>query len=121
MEQKYPRKVGHHLRKYVTDWSIAGTIIAATGAAPEHWLSETLKRAPHVPLPSWLHGVDFRLLAVVSGVGIIVADNVWRKHRRGRTVHAAPAAAMPHRPSIVVLPFKNLSGDPAQDYFASGM
>jgi TolB-like protein/DNA-binding CsgD family transcriptional regulator len=28
---------------------------------------------------------------------------------------------LPDKPSIVVLPFANLSGDPAQDYFADGM
>jgi len=28
---------------------------------------------------------------------------------------------LPDEPSIVVLPFANLSGDPAQDYFADGM
>src|SRR5581483_2736096 len=36
----------------------------------------------------------------------------------------APAAAMltlPNKPSIAVLPFSNLSGDPEQDYFADGM
>ena len=27
----------------------------------------------------------------------------------------------PHRPSVAVLPFANLSGDPAQDYFADGV
>ena len=30
-------------------------------------------------------------------------------------------AAIPDRPSIAVLPFANLSGDPDQDYFAEGM
>jgi len=32
-----------------------------------------------------------------------------------------PAFALPDKPSIAVLPFQNLSGDPAQDYFADGM
>jgi TolB-like protein len=35
--------------------------------------------------------------------------------------HDAPATASPPRLSIVVLPFANLSGDPAQDYFADGI
>jgi TolB-like protein len=29
--------------------------------------------------------------------------------------------ALPGKPSVVVLPFQNISGDPAQDYFADGM
>ncbi|MBR0827277.1 tetratricopeptide repeat protein [Bradyrhizobium manausense] len=32
-----------------------------------------------------------------------------------------PALALPNKPSIAVLPFTNLSGDPEQDYFADGM
>ena len=33
----------------------------------------------------------------------------------------APALTLPDAPSIAVLPFKNLSGDPEQDYFADGV
>jgi adenylate cyclase len=34
---------------------------------------------------------------------------------------ANAALALPSKPSIAVLPFANLSGDPEQDYFAAGM
>jgi adenylate cyclase len=34
---------------------------------------------------------------------------------------ARPSLPLPDKPSIAVLPFTNLSGDPEQDYFADGM
>jgi len=36
-------------------------------------------------------------------------------------VAASAGLALPEKPSVAVLPFANLSGDPAQDYFADGM
>src|SRR5215204_4377314 len=45
---------------------------------------------------------------------------VYRVRFEGAAI-SAPALVLPDKPSIAVLPFQNLSGDPEQDYFADGM
>src|SRR6516164_4337219 len=37
------------------------------------------------------------------------------------TMARGPAPPLPDKPSVAVLPFENMSGDPEQDYFAEGM
>jgi len=41
--------------------------------------------------------------------------------RTASSQEAAPALALPDKPSVAVLPFQNMSGDPEQEYFADGM
>jgi len=46
---------------------------------------------------------------------------VYRVRLGGAAASPRPALPLPGKPSIAVLPFQNMSGDPEQDYFADGI
>ena len=71
-----------------------------------------------------------RILMAIAGLAIFLLAAgavglwIWREDEpvvRGAGRPGSPVEATASHPSIVVMPFANLSGDPAQDYFADGL
>jgi TolB-like protein/Tfp pilus assembly protein PilF len=63
----------------------------------------------------------FEDLGVQALKNITEPVRIFRVRLDGVGEAQRPALALPDKPSIAVLPFENLSGDPQQDYFADGV
>ena len=64
-----------------------------------------------------------RYITTLAGRGYCFVAPISRVRDRGseRAAATEPALALPDKPSIAVLAFQNMSGDPDQEYFADGM
>jgi adenylate cyclase len=86
-------------------------------AKPAPPATATVKPVSGTPTPRasrW--SLRWPALAVITALLLLVAAGGWSMFS-GRLTKPAQAAHL----SIVVLPFANLSGDPAQDYYADGI
>ena len=140
------RRLLHVAKEYLTHWTVAGSIVVLTGFGPEHWFADIVGRLAPEKIANALQGFDLRIVLVAIGVAIIAWDVLRRSAApkqaasgqpqapafagtigpsgEDRKEAPAPAAAQSEPsdvPSIAVLPFENLSGDPEQDVFVDGL
>ncbi|MGJ4906085.1 winged helix-turn-helix domain-containing tetratricopeptide repeat protein [Bradyrhizobium sp. HKCCYLS2058] len=74
-------------------------------------------------------GKEQRLIRTISRKGLRFIGRVRQDEvsatvpdaRSHSSVDQLPTLSLPDAPSVAVLPFRNLSGDPGQDYFADGV
>src|SRR6478752_4791328 len=64
---------------------------------------------------SWIETLPRRGYRYVGPVAVKQQEN------QGAAGNEQPALAPPDKPSLAVMPFTNMSGDPEQEYFADGM
>jgi adenylate cyclase len=81
----------------------------------------TVVEAPRVGLARWkLPAATAALAVLLVATGAVAWLKPWIPEADPASIERM-AFALPDKPSLAVLPFDNLNGDPAQEYFVDGM
>jgi TolB-like protein/DNA-binding winged helix-turn-helix (wHTH) protein/tetratricopeptide (TPR) repeat protein len=91
-------------------------VAPVNGTEPDVERLVPLPRESHAQAPVGLRGRRLWIIAAATLCALGVTGWGWRQWR-----HSLAAPAVPMIRSLAVLPLKNLSGDPSQEYFADGM
>jgi hypothetical protein len=112
---------------HLPEWTLSLVILVLAGGFPVTvmlaWIFDLRTTGIERTEPAAGAPTRARLAALLLGFGLLTAVPGLAWYFLGRNASQRPAAGQPSgaTPSVAVLPFANLSGDAAQDYFADGM
>jgi len=93
---------------------------------PVHTFAISLREGHPIPPPSkdasttTARGPTRWLLTAVIGAVALVTVGAWLAWETPWRDRTRPLLAVPDKPSVAVLPFSNMSGDPNQEFFSDG-